>query len=528
MKSISLIMTKIIIKRNATPFRKVTKHLKTQGYSLYAPYQEDGVKWLISRENNKPKSKELFDCQVCMMPTSVSNRAKISCCKGEFCLDCLNIWSQEHDGCPQCRQPMNIETDHKIYGGILCDEMGLGKTLQMISMIYANPMKYTLIVLPSSLIDQWMREFRKFAPQINLIVYYGSSRPSAEFILDNPGSVVLTSYGMVKTDPKREVPFTSISWDRLILDECHQIRNPKSKIFKSVIRLKATNKWGITGTPLQNYKSDLTTLMKFLGVEGQRFSDEMLQRYVRLFILRRTKKMVEEFNEKLKLPDLEIETFDLEFQSKEERNFYNKIRGETSEALKNYKFDPVHAFEMVLRMKQVSILPQLVIDGYSKKWKRTFEPWKHTNTKLDFIVDHLDKNREHNTIVFCQFHGEMKYLKSRLCEKEMTVKTIDGSVSGDHRDTIVKNSRKNGLDVLIVQINAGGTGLNLQHFNRVYFTSPSWNPALKNQAIARAHRIGQTKNVKVFMPLIKDTIDQHISKIQQAKEIMFSQLVDIV
>ena len=112
--------------------------------------------------------------------------------------------------------------------------MGLGKTLQMISMIYANPMKYTLIVLPSSLIDQWMREFRKFAPQINLIVYYGSSRPSSEFILDNPGSVVLTSYGMVKTDPKREVPFTSISWDRLILDECHEIRNPKSKIFKSV------------------------------------------------------------------------------------------------------------------------------------------------------------------------------------------------------------------------------------------------------------------------------------------------------
>ena len=130
--------------------------------------------------------------------------------------------------------------------------------------------------------------------------------------------------------------------------------------------------------------------------------------------------------------------------------------------------------------------------------------------------------------MFCQFHGEMKYLKSRLLEKDLTVETIDGSVSGDHRDTIVKNSRKNDLDVLIVQINAGGTGLNLQHFSRVYFTSPSWNPALKHQAIARAHRIGQTENVKVFMPLIKDTIDQHISKIQEAKEIMFSQLVDIV
>ena len=128
--------------------------------------------------------------------------------------------------------------------------------------------------------------------------------------------------------------------------------------------------------------------------------------------------------------------------------------------------------------------------------------------------------------MFCQFHGEMKYLKSRLLEKDLTVETIDGSVSGDQRDTIVKNSRKNGLDVLIVQINAGGTGLNLQHFNRVYFTSPSWNPALKNQAIARAHRIGQTKVVTSIKLIAANTVEEKVLELQARKAEILKELFE--
>lgn len=259
--------------------------------------------------------------------------------------------------------------------------MGLGKTIQMISLMLANPVKYTLVVLPSSLIDQWHSEIKKFAPGLNVVIYYGPSRPDLDYLKTQTGegviTVVLTSYGLCQRTSMNTIIFQQ-SWDRVILDECHLIRNSKSKLFRAVCKIRATNRWGITGTPIQNYKSDLISLMSFLGVRRVKYTDRDLMRSVKMFVLRRTKKMVESYNETLKLPDLNIKKIGLDFQSQEEKEFYDKIRGETIQALRNYKFNQVHAFEMILRMKQVSILPQLVIDGYSKKWDMEYEPWRYT------------------------------------------------------------------------------------------------------------------------------------------------------
>ena len=516
---------KIVPKKS--PLERVQSHLGNIGHKLHAPYQNDGVEWLVSRESKQVNSTKLETCVVCYEDINTSKLSKRDCCKAPICMMCIEKWETKSEECPHCRSPLNYDIDGKTYGGLLCDEMGLGKTLQMISLTIANPLKHTLIVLPSSLIDQWICEFGKFAPQTNIVINYGNSRPTIENFQTKKSCVVITSYGMIR-DPNSFI--YKIHWDRLILDECHEIRNPKSKICKAVMKIHAINKWGITGTPIQNYKKDLITLLEFLGIYKASFSNDELTRYVSQFVLRRTKSMVEQHNEKLKLPELKINKMELEFASKEEKDFYNKIRGECSKALKQYKFDPVHAFEVLLRLRQVSILPQLVVDGYSKKDKIDYPRWEHSNTKLDSVVDHLRKNHSTDkTIIFVQFRGEMTYLRSKLEAKGLRVDCINGGVSSSMRyDIISKSRRQNNLDVLLVQINAGGTGLNLQHFNVVYFTSPSWNPALKDQAIARSHRIGQTREVQVYMPLIKDTIDHRIFETQKSKSELFKMLIDIV
>ena len=526
----------IKIIRRKTPIQRVQMQLKSQGYKLYEPYQVDGVEWLTKKENIAQTPNSFCECDICAFKVRENRLSKRKCdCAGKICQGCIETWGENHDTCPYCRENLEYDIDTKIYGGLLCDEMGLGKTLQMISLILANPMQHTLVVLPASIIDQWICEFGKFAPSTNIVINYGDNRTTVDTIMNLDSCVVITTYGLARVKDISNSIIHRIHWDRLILDECHEMRNPGSKVYKSIMKINATNKWGITGTPIQNYRKDLISLFSFLGVRRAKYSDNDLTRYVKQLVLRRTKKMVEEHNENLKLPELKINKIELDFQSKEEKEFYNTVRGECAQALKFYKFDPVHAFEILLRLRQVSILPQLVLDGYSKKWDRVYPTWKHSNTKLDSIIEHISNNfgdnkeEKENVIVFCQFHGEMQYLHEKLSEKELHVGCINGSVPATTRfDIISKSRRTNNIDVLLVQINAGGTGLNLQHFNVVYFTSPSWNPALKDQAIARAHRIGQRNEVRVYMPLIRDTIDHRIFELQQSKSDIFKQIIDIV
>ena len=515
----------ITINKPQSPIDRVKFQLKKEGFTLRQPYQEDGVKWMIKRE--KPITKETKECDICNQDVSVNMFSKISCCKGNICDSCSGIWSRNHTTCPFCRQDFNPDVDTKLYGGLLCDEMGLGKTIQMISMMMANPVNSTLIILPSCLIDQWCTEITKFAPTMNIMLYYGESRPSLDTIQNEKNIVLLTSYGMLLPRKGRECLLNQHNWDRLILDECHYIRNPASKVFKAVAKFSATNRWGITGTPIQNYRKDFITLLGFLGIKRAKFSDNNLKMYAQLYMIRRTKKQVEEFDSKLALPNCIIKKIELDFKTKEEKEFYNKVSGDVVKALSNYKFDQVHAFEELLRLRQVSILPQLVLDGYSKKWNRDFPEWKHSNTKLEYIIDNV-RNTD-RTIIFSQFKGEMAYLKDRLEENELNVECIDGGISMRKRSELIERTKKeDDVDVLIIQINAGGTGLNLENFNTVYFTSPSWNPSLKDQAIARAHRIGQKNQVNVYMPLIKDTIDYRIYDLQKEKKILFNEIIDLI
>jgi len=384
----------------------------------------------------------------------------------------------------------NTEKHTHPFGGILADEMGLGKTLEIISLLISRKMNKTLIIVPANLISQWRSEIAKFAPHLKV-----------NNTLDTNPDIVITSYILAS----RKSQFFELIWDRIILDEAHYIRNPKGTVHQSLKKLKAKHKWCLTGTPIQNYISDLTSLLKFTGVRDIEDLDTLVEKHV----LRRTKDQV-----KIKFPKItEVNSF-LDITSKKERKMYNYVDNDMIMDCN------MHPLEKQLRLRQFAIMPQLTINGIAKK-KKKLMIWSHSNTKMMAVINNVVKN--HSTekpIIFTHFKKEIEFLKRRLLDKKIKVRIIDGSVPMDQRKTII-DSHEN-YDALLIQIQAGSTGLNLQMFDTVYFTSPHWNPTHEQQAIARVHRIGQTKAVTVRRFILNNTIESYILKVQERKH----QLVD--
>jgi SNF2 family DNA or RNA helicase len=387
----------------------------------------------------------------------------------------------EHQKCG-VRWLLNIE--RKCNGGLLADEMGLGKTIQMISMMIANPLSMNLIVCPASLINQWKTEILKFAPSIII-------NPDIDNIDMSKQNVFIISYNKLI----RPNNFSSLTYNRLICDEAHYFRNSKSKTFKKLCRIKSKIRWSITGTPMQNYKKDLISMFKFIRKEGE--ISDLISKYM----LRRT---IDDLD--FKLPKL---THNIKFIGTYNPKFMEMIENNV------YMFH----LEKILRLKQACIIPTQTLKSIKKKYSIKDSINRLKLAKLNSIVaDVIAKNQISNkTIIFSYFRKEIQYLFKRL-SPNIRVDYINGSISPKKKIEIINNLD---LDVLIIQINAGGTGLNLQHYNNIIFTGPQWNPTLEQQAIARAYRIGQTKNVNVRRYIVGNlkeySIEKKILKIQRSK-----------
>lgn len=405
--------------------------LKTR---LIAPYQHEGVKWLVERER---------------------------------------------------------ATDYP--GGFLCDEMGLGKTVQLLAAMCYNPRARTLVIVPKSIVSQWVSEVQKFTPHMEVMAYDGTKRQMPEFDAAKQ-TVVVAPYSVV-----RDGALQKVGWDRIILDEAHQVRNIKSKTSVSVLALRARIKWLVTGTPVFNSVKDFVNLCAILGISKshvQCYLPEVRAQYV----IRRTK---EDLNERLKLPPCDFQNVELTMTPEENALYtdvYMTAQGIVREIFQagTQGMHQMEILECLLRVRQVMTWPQLYLSGIAKKDGHEAEKWCGKSAKMDTLVQLISEHPKEKTLVFTQFMGEMDEIQRRLKESGKEVYRIDGTVDKEAREYCISAFKKSTKGaVFLIQIKAGGVGLNLQEATRVYITTPAWNPATEMQAIGRAHRTGQTGKVYV-------------------------------
>ena len=420
-----------------------------------------------------------------------------------------------------CKKPL-----HKVRGGFIADEMGLGKTIMMIGVIIANPLKKTLIVLPNILINQWFNEIIRTTGHMPL-VFHGPNKKfiTMEQLLNAP--IVITSYNIVALSFKKAENLHKIKWGRIIFDEAHHLRNKNGR-FYGAKSLQSKIRWLISGTPVQNKRADFLNLCSFLFLPASFYTnpDNILELTTN-FILRRTKS-----NVGILLPDINNNKESVRWTNESEQLLSLDIH----EALKTVSGS--NKLKMLIRARQICILPNMLSDKMNSLYTSSIivKIPSHINavkcsSKIDSVMATVISraNNGNGKLIFCHFRAEIDTIIRRLNDAGIhNVATFDGRTRQSTRTLKLAHN----YDVLVLQIQTGCEGLNLQKdFSEVYFVSPHWNPAVEEQAVARCHRIGQTKTVHVFKYIMDEdeapcqTLDKYISLIQETKREICNQII---
>ena len=310
--------------------------------------------------------------------------------------------------------------------------------------------------------------------------------------------------------------FFAKEWDRVVLDEAHKIRNGSGEVARAARNIHAPIRWAVTGTPLVNSLKDIVSLMAFIGVP---YSPLWCweQRYLPLLPELVIHRALNDLRSVIKgAPPIPIiETKVLPFTSLDEEEFYHGVQGASESMMLKYKSEllsSTESFKLLLRLRQISVHPQVYINAKRREDPKYNRPdWDMPSTKLSAIKnimvsdyqDETNKDDVHKYIVFCQFHDEMTIIRQNLVEEGLAldenILLYHGGLNQAERTAVLKKSKETTeTTVLLLQLQAGGVGLNLQEYDRIIFVSPYWTAALMDQAIARAVRMGQTKVVKVF------------------------------
>ena len=421
-------------------------------------------------------------------------------------------------------------------GGINADEVGLGKTIMTIATMIGNPLDRTLILAPKSLVLQWEKEFQKFAPHI---IPFVNKLPFGKKYIS---FVTIASHSqIIKRDKKPdESEYHKMNWNRVIIDEGHVIKNNKTKLHKAVQALNTDVKWCLSATPVMNRLDEFVNIMSWIGPSKEECcTAEGKMNIVNEFILRRTKEDVAQFDKKFQLPPLNITKLQVPLNTDLEKAVYSSAWEKVREEIKKLKKQEIHnnafeALELLLRMRQICIHPQIFYSGVSKKRKlKTIEQYEGQCSKLNALIDILKTKTDEKSLVFCSFIQEMELYSTRMKEEGLSVVHLDGSMTLEERSIVVKNfNTRPDIQVFLIQINTGGVGYNLQSATNVFITEPTWNPALEHQAIGRAHRTGQTKQVNVVKLITTlpesevPTVEQFIQDLQERKLDMISEVLN--
>ena len=443
---------------------------------------------------------------------------------------------------------------NNVRGGFIADEMGLGKTIMMIGTFVANYLPKTLIVLPPILIDQWFIQIYRTTGH-KALIYHGQNKKKITMDTINKAIIVITSYGnitMTRTQLETSAGargginkslLYQIHWSRIVFDEAHHLRN-KNNCFKSAKLLQADIRWLVSGTPIQNRKADFYNLCSILNLPASFYTDpDNLPLFARLFILKRTKKQVG-----IQIPDVIFRNNIVDWSNQREMELSQEIHSalpfsNVSSSKGNtiaHMLSDQGMLVVLMRARQSCILPKLLAPAISVLGKFDLGVYKDAlkySSKMDYVIHNIleKKGNGNGKIVFCHFREEIDEVKRRLlCGGITSIATFDGRVSNEKRHDILSDKK----EVLILQIQTGCEGLNLQqHYSEIYFVSPHWNPAVEEQAIARCHRIGQTKEVYVsrfeMSSFVKDsdqdidtkTVDNYVHSVQNVKRKMVNEII---
>lgn len=429
---------------------------------------------------------------------------------------------------------------HDLYelklGAILADEMGLGKTFQILSFLVSletrQKLKKCLIVVPTSLVYNWLEEKKKFAPSLPFHVFQSNEKESLSQRLKStePPMVLITTYGLLNENPEF---FQAQEWNVLAFDEAQNLKNITSLRSVSARKLSAQFKVSITGTPMENNYVEYFSICDLVvpGCLGDidAFRKEYFNKPVsteslknlklitKPLLLRRTKTQVE-----LSLPEKTVQKVILPF-GVQQKEIYMKMAMTFSKQVESLIKDQgerkaqIAMFSALMRLRQICSDPSAVPGVIYHEQPAKIEHF------LNSLQDHLE-NQE-SVIVFTQFLSTLGRIEKELNLLKIPTFTLQGSVSSKERLRLIsefQNSAEPG--VMLMTLKTGGVGLNLTKASVVYHLEPWWNPAVENQATDRAHRMGQTKNVKVYNLLMEGSLEERIADLKLKKQGSFDRL----
>lgn len=432
--------------------------------------------------------------------------------------------------------------------GILADEMGLGKTLQTISFIgylrFIQDIKGPhLVAVPKSTLDNWKREFARWIPDVNVLVLQGDKETRADLIKDRLADesfdVLITSYEMILREKSHLKKF---AWEYIIIDEAHRIKNEESSLAQIIRIFNSRNRLLITGTPLQNNLHELWALLNFLMPDvfgdseafDQWFSSQeedqdsvvqKLHRVLRPFLLRRVKADVE----KSLLPKKEVNLY--VSMTPMQRKWYRQILEKDIDAVNNAagkKESKTRLLNIVMQLRKCCNHPYL-FDGAEPGPPYTTDEHLVDNSAKMIMLDKLLKRMKaagSRVLIFSQMSRVLDIMEDYSVFRGYQYCRIDGSTAHEDRIAAIDEYNKEGSEkfLFLLTTRAGGLGINLTSADIVVLFDSDWNPQADLQAMDRAHRIGQKKQVQVFRMVTEQAIEEKVLE-RAAQKLRLDQLV---
>lgn len=432
---------------------------------------------------------------------------------------------------------------HFGFGGILADEMGLGKTLQMQTLLLAlkrsGVRQPSLVITPASLLYNWVNELGRYTEDLRILVVAGNQGERKALIASYVDyDVVVTSYDLLKRDLEY---YQNCSFNVCVIDEAQYIKNASTDASKAVKSIRSRVRFALTGTPIENYLSELWSIFDFLmpgflhSYSSFRENFEVpvtqnldapqakrLKRLISPFVLRRLKTdVLDELPEKIdRIVYCEMEDSQLELYRAQSARIRSTISGQTELTLAENR---ISILAELMKLRQICCSPSLLYEDYDG-------PCAKTESCLQLISTAVEGG--HKVLLFSQFTSMLSLLEKNLEDRGIAYYKLTGNTDKLERVRMVEAFNRNDVPVFLISLKAGGTGLNLTGADIVIHYDPWWNVAVQNQATDRAHRIGQDRVVTVYRLIAHNSIEEKIVELQEAKknlaqEILSGQAVSV-